>query len=69
MTSTEQIAQTVVVRLGPVEQIPVGEGRSFAVGDLTIAVFRLRSGALRAISATCPHAGDHWPTVRSTTSW
>ena len=44
-------------RLGPVEDIPVGEGRAYAVGDRQIAVFRLRSGALRATQALCPHAG------------
>ena len=44
-------------RLGPVEDIPVGEGRAYAVGDVQIAVFRLRNGALRATQAVCPHAG------------
>lgn len=43
--------------LGPVEAIPLGEGRAYAVGDETIAVFRLRDGSLRAVSAVCPHAG------------
>ena len=44
-------------RLGPVDDIPVGEGRAYAVGDQQIAVFRPRTGALRATQATCPHAG------------
>ena len=44
-------------RLGPLAQIPVGEGRAFAVAGTQIAVFRLRSGALRATQALCPHAG------------
>jgi nitrite reductase/ring-hydroxylating ferredoxin subunit len=44
-------------RLGPPDDIPLGEGRAYAVGDLQIAVFRLRSGALRATQAVCPHAG------------
>jgi nitrite reductase (NADH) small subunit len=44
-------------RLGPVAQIPPGEGRAFAVGDAMVAVFRLRDGGLRAVSAVCPHAG------------
>jgi nitrite reductase (NADH) small subunit len=44
-------------RLGPVEQVPVGEGRAFAVGDEQVAVFRLRDGGLRATQARCPHAG------------
>jgi nitrite reductase/ring-hydroxylating ferredoxin subunit len=44
-------------QLGPLDDIPVGEGRAYAVGDLQIAVFRLRNGALRATQAVCPHAG------------
>lgn len=45
------------VRLGPVTEIPVGEGRAYAVGAEMVAVFRLRGGELRAVSAVCPHAG------------
>lgn len=44
-------------RLGPVADLPVGEGRAFAVGDEQVAVFRLRDGTLHALSAVCPHAG------------
>src|SRR5918995_573512 len=44
-------------RLGPLEQVPVGEGRSFGVDNQQIAVFRLRDGSLRAVSAVCPHRG------------
>jgi nitrite reductase (NADH) small subunit len=40
-----------------VGDIPLGEGRSYAVGGETIAVFRLRDGSLRAVSAVCPHRG------------
>lgn len=43
--------------LGPLEEIPVGEGRAYTVADRQIAVFRLRSGAVRATAARCPHAG------------
>jgi nitrite reductase/ring-hydroxylating ferredoxin subunit len=43
--------------LGPVGDIPVGEGRAYAVDGEQIAVFRLRDGTLHAISGTCPHAG------------
>jgi nitrite reductase/ring-hydroxylating ferredoxin subunit len=44
-------------RLGPVEEIPVGEGRAYAVEGGQVAVFRLRSGELRATQALCPHLG------------
>ena len=43
--------------LGPMDQIPVGEGRAYGVGGEQIAVFRLRDGSLRAVSAVCPHKG------------
>jgi nitrite reductase (NADH) small subunit len=43
--------------LGPVDQIPLGEGRTFAVDGVQIAVFRLHDGSLRAIDAVCPHRG------------
>lgn len=48
---------TTAHRLGPVAEIPHGEGRAYAVGGEQIAVFHLRSGAVRAVSAVCPHAG------------
>jgi nitrite reductase (NADH) small subunit len=44
-------------RLGPVADLPVGEGRAHVAGDEMVAVFRLRDGSLRAVSAACPHAG------------
>lgn len=43
--------------LGPVDHIPVGEGRAYGVAGEQIAVFRLRDGSLRAVSAVCPHKG------------
>jgi nitrite reductase (NADH) small subunit len=44
-------------RLGPVDDLPVGEGRAYPVGDDLVAVFRFRDGTVRAVSAVCPHAG------------
>jgi nitrite reductase (NADH) small subunit len=44
-------------RLGPLDQIPVGEGRAFGVDGRQVAVFRLRTGAVYAVSAVCPHKG------------
>jgi nitrite reductase (NADH) small subunit len=43
--------------LGSVSDIPLGEGRAFAVDGEAIAVFRLRDGSLRALPAVCPHQG------------
>lgn len=48
-------ATPVGYNLGRVEQIPVGEGRTFRVRGFEIAVFRTRSGALYATQARCPH--------------
>lgn len=45
------------VALGPVDDIPVGEARAYAVDGRQIAVFRLRDGSLRALGAVCPHRG------------
>jgi nitrite reductase (NADH) small subunit len=43
------------VNLGSVENIPLGQGRCFVVGDVEIAVFRLRDGRLFAVQNRCPH--------------
>ena len=43
--------------LGPLERIPLGEGRRFALVEHLIAVFRSRRGALFATQAACPHRG------------
>jgi len=43
--------------LGFLDDIPVGEGRTYAVDGDMIAVFRLRDGSVRALSAVCPHKG------------
>lgn len=42
-------------KLGPVSQIPEGEGRTFRVGDTEVAIFRPRGGGLYATQAECPH--------------
>jgi nitrite reductase (NADH) small subunit len=46
-----------VTRLGPLDDIPTGEGRTYEVDGRQIAVFRLRDGSIRALSAVCPHRG------------
>jgi len=42
---------------GPLEAIPLGEGRAFALGERTLAVFRTCDGSLYATQHNCPHAG------------
>ncbi|HEY3456045.1 MAG TPA: Rieske 2Fe-2S domain-containing protein [Bryobacteraceae bacterium] len=46
---------TTEIMVGPVDEIPLGEGRTFVVGDERVAVFRTRSGQLFAVQAECPH--------------
>jgi nitrite reductase (NADH) small subunit len=41
--------------LGPVDQIPQGEGRTFQLAGRRIAVFRARDGRVFATQAECPH--------------
>ena len=43
--------------VAPSDDLPPGGSRAFAVGNAMVAVFRLRSGELRAIDAVCPHSG------------
>ena len=43
--------------IGSISQIPPGEGRNFAVGDLEVAVFHTRDGRVFATQAHCPHKG------------
>ena len=38
-------------------EIPAGEGRNFALGELRIAVFHSRDGSVFATQADCPHRG------------
>lgn len=45
------------VNLGPVSLIPIGEGKSFSVASLEVAVFRTRTGDLYATQARCSHRG------------
>ncbi len=55
MTTAPSTAATI--NLGQLDQIPPGQGRAFDVGGRQVAIFRLRSGALHAVSAVCPHRG------------
>ncbi len=55
MTPVQTTALTF--NLGSFEQIPMGEGREFAVAGERVAVFRARGGELYACDAVCPHQG------------
>ena len=46
-----------VVNIGPLDRIPLGEGRNVEVDGESVAVFRTRAGDLYAVQATCPHRG------------
>jgi nitrite reductase (NADH) small subunit len=43
--------------VAPLDAIPPGEGRTFAVGAEPLAVFRTRDGRVFAVQAECPHRG------------
>jgi len=43
------------VDLGPIDQIPPGQGRCFVADEKQIAVFRFRDGRVFAIDNQCPH--------------
>lgn len=46
-----------IYNLGPLSQIPPGEGRVFQVAGQRVAVFHDRSGGVFASEPDCPHAG------------
>ena len=57
-----------IVRMGSLTSIPLGEGRVFQAGPMSIAVFHSRSGDVFASEPRCPHrqgpladgiVGDH----------
>lgn len=41
--------------LGPLTQIPLGEGRRMKIGHVPVAIFRPRDGGVFATQALCPH--------------
>jgi nitrite reductase (NADH) small subunit len=45
------------VEVCKLEDLPVGLGRPFRVGDKLVAVFRTRSGRVFAVDGVCPHRG------------
>jgi nitrite reductase (NADH) small subunit len=58
MSATVLLENKVSVwNLGPVERIPLGEGRTFQLGHTSVAVFRTRNGQVLATQSLCPHRG------------
>src|SRR5215471_16515703 len=52
---SEIFAPEAPINLGPVDRIPVGEGREFEVWGEVIAIFRARDGGMFGAQARCPH--------------
>jgi nitrite reductase (NADH) small subunit len=46
-----------VVEVCKLDELPVGLGRPFMVGDKLLAVFRTRAGRILAVDGKCPHKG------------
>jgi nitrite reductase (NADH) small subunit len=45
------------VEVCKLDDLPVGLGRPFRIGDKLVAVFRTRSGRVFAVDGVCPHKG------------
>ena len=54
---SNQTREETLRSLGPASQVPLGEGKTFEIGELKIAVFRTRDGRLFSTQAFCPHRG------------
>ena len=50
-------ALEIIVPLGRVDAIPLGQGRTYVVDGCAIAVFRQRDEQLFATQNACPHRG------------
>lgn len=46
-----------VIDVGPLEELPLGQGRAFVFERRRIAIFRQRDGRLFATDDRCPHRG------------
>lgn len=53
MTTSERTSHRVAAS----DELPPGSARAYPVGEAMVAVFRLRTGELRAVDAVCPHSG------------
>jgi len=50
------MGKALIVNLGSLEDIPIGQGKCFVVKDEEISIFRLRDGKVFAIENRCPHS-------------
>lgn len=57
MATSSAATKTQCYNLGPIDRVPVGEGRCFQVSGISIAVFRTRASGVFATQASCPHMG------------
>jgi len=48
---------TQFVTVCELDDIPIGLGRAFRIGEDSIAIFRTRSGRVFAVANSCPHKG------------
>lgn len=55
MMATTASLKESMYNLGPISRIPAGEGRTFQIGAMAVAVFRARGGEVFATQAYCPH--------------
>ena len=46
-----------MVEVCKLNELPVGLGRSFQIGDKLVAVFRTRTGRVFTVDGRCPHKG------------
>ncbi len=49
--------EAITMELCALEELPVGLGRAFQIGENNIAVFRTRGGSIFATDNRCPHKG------------
>ncbi len=54
---SESATAPLEVRVSHVDDIPLGLGRAFQIGNTEIAVFRSRAGSIHAVENRCPHRG------------
>lgn len=54
-TTSATAGRQVAHNLGSIDAIPAGEGRTYQVGGIAVAVFRTRAGEVFATQAACPH--------------